>query len=304
MATGLPPSDDGDLAGILDLFDEDVYRGEITPTATTSAPRARCRGCERVHRRRAAGRSASTARSGSRASTADDWADYERFNRQLSSGRRRRGDLPLPRPRRRHARPVGPRAAARRAGRPRVHHRHHLRRHVAPRGVGVAGRGQRPLHAAARRRRRARLPGGRTSRRPAGGAVPGSGRGPAARRRRAGQRDGELGRGDPPGRPARLRRVHRDPVGGRERRRRVPPARRRRHHPLGARSRGRPQEARRIGRDQRHRLRRHRAPAHARRAGRTHASLSQVVEAMDAHLFTLGADGSTATSTGARTARR
>lgn len=31
MTTGLPPSDDGDLAGILDLFEEHVYSGAITP---------------------------------------------------------------------------------------------------------------------------------------------------------------------------------------------------------------------------------------------------------------------------------
>ena len=161
----------GRLEDILDLFDEDVYSGEITAdgryVGNSEVPRLeRYIGGEipagaehgafwesRIHR--------------------DDWADYERFNRQLLEGHRRRGHLPLPRPRRRHALPLGSRPAAARTRRPRVHHGHHLRRHVAPRGGGAAGAGQRSLHAAARRRRRARVPGRRAPRRPVGGAVPG-----------------------------------------------------------------------------------------------------------------------------------
>ena len=73
-------SDDGDLAGILDLFEEHVYAGEITPDGHYVAPLA-------------AGRrpSASSAASCPPAREPgefwesrihpDDWDAYERFNR-------------------------------------------------------------------------------------------------------------------------------------------------------------------------------------------------------------------------------
>ena len=127
----------GRLEDILDLFDEDVYSGEITADGhyigNSEVPRLqRYIGGEmppdvghgafwesRIHR--------------------DDWAGYERFNRQLLEGvdaevtYRFIGLDGVTRV------PVGSGAAAARAGRPRVHHRHHLRRHVAPRGRRPAG---------------------------------------------------------------------------------------------------------------------------------------------------------------------
>ncbi len=199
----------GRLEDILDLFDEDVYSGEITADGhyigNSEVPRLqRYIGGEmppdvghgafwesRIHR--------------------DDWAGYERFNRQLLEG----VDAEVT------YRFIGldgvtrflwDRARPRRGPDGRVFitgtisdvtSRHEVAARLA--------HGQRSLHAAARRRGRARLPGRGASRRPAGGAVPGARRRPAPRRRRAGQRDGELGRGDPPRRPAGLRRVHRDP---------------------------------------------------------------------------------------------
>ena len=103
-----------------------------------------------------------------------------------------------------------------------------------------AGRGERPVHAPAGRRRRARVPRARPSRRAPRGAVPGPRRRPAARRCDPRPGDGQLGGGAPPGRPPGLRRVQRRARRGPRCRRGVPPARRRRRHPLGARPRGGP----------------------------------------------------------------
>ena len=98
------------------------------------------------------------------------------------------------------------------------------------------------------------------------GAVPGTRCGPPAGRSGPRRRDGELGGRRAPRGPDRLRRV---PAGVRRRgggRRGVPADRRRRDHALGPRPRRHPPAARRHDRDQRHRLRRHGAAAHARRA--------------------------------------
>ena len=110
-------------------------------------------------------------------------------------------------PGRRHADPARPRAAAALGGRHPAGARLHLRRHAPRGGQRAAGRGERPLRAPARRRRRARLPGAIAARRQHPRAVPGPGRRPAARRSRPGRPDGELGRGGASGRPAGLRRL-------------------------------------------------------------------------------------------------
>ena len=193
----------GGLEDILDLFEEHVVRGrDHRPTAATSTTPGGRRlrallggaGARPARARRASGSRASTATTAptTSASTSACW-----------SGVGRRGDLPLHRPRRRHAPALGPRPPAPQARRPRARQRHHLRRHRAPREAARAGRGQRALHPAARRRRRARLPRRRLPRRALRGALPGPRRRPPARRRRAGPRDGELGRGGPPRRPRR-----------------------------------------------------------------------------------------------------
>ena len=98
-------------------------------------------------------------------------------------------------PRRRHARPPGPRAPARRAdGSVLIHGiiSDVTRREEADARLAEASdRFTQP----ARRRRRARLRRAGAARRRPPGAVPGPGRGPPARRRRARPGDGELGRG-------------------------------------------------------------------------------------------------------------
>ncbi len=85
MATGLTPSDDGDLAGILDLFEEHVYAGAITPDGRylhlAAGPR----------RERVLGgplpASAEDGRFWASRVHPDDREAYERFNERLVSGR-------------------------------------------------------------------------------------------------------------------------------------------------------------------------------------------------------------------------
>jgi diguanylate cyclase (GGDEF)-like protein len=84
MATELPPSDDGDLAGILDLFEEHVYAGAITPDGRylhlAAGPR---------RHRVLGGALPASAEDGhfwiSRVHP-DDREAYERFNAQLVAG--------------------------------------------------------------------------------------------------------------------------------------------------------------------------------------------------------------------------
>ncbi len=274
--------------GILDLFEELVYAGEITPDGHYidhssspmlerflggSVPDGMLAGAlweSRVH--------------------PEDVAAYEQFNRRLLRGEDAEVDLSPDRARRRHADPLGPRTPAAPRRRQRARPRDHLGRHGAPGGRRSPRRGERAVHRPARRRRRARLPRAGPSRRAPAGALPGTGRRPPAGRRRARRRDGELGRRGAPRRPAGVRRVQR---GARRRprgRRGVPADRRRRHHPLGPRPRRRPPrgdgtiEISGIVSDvtERRRMRAELAEAHA--------ALSRVVEAMDDHLYTLEVD--------------
>ena len=160
--------------------------------------------------------------------------------------------------------------------------------------AALAGRGERPLHAPAGRRRRARVPRARPSRRPPRGAVPGPRRRPAARRRDPGPRDDQLGGGAPPGRPPRLRRVQRRARRGRdadvEYRLRGADGVTRWVHDRAAVRRN-PDGTLEISGIVSDVTERRRMRAELARA---HASLSQVVDSMDAHLYTLrvDADGS------------
>ena len=276
--------------------------GHYVATSSVGAARA-------VPRRAGRRRAPSGASSGSRASTRDDWDAYERFNQRAAARRGRGGHVP---PGRRSTASRACCGIARGRGREAdgsvLITRHHLRRHLAPRGGGQAGGGQRPLHAPARRRRRARLPRLAHPGRPPGGAVPGPGRRPAARRRRARSRDGELGGRAPPRRPRRpTTRSTRALAAGEDADVEYRLRRRRRHHALGARPRARPPQPGRHDRGQRHRLRRHRAPPHARRAGARRTRRCRRSSTRWTPTCTRSAStptAATAPSTAARTARR
>ena len=197
-----------DLAGILDLFEELVYAGEVTPAGNyvhhSAGPTVeRFLGGSETHRRRALGRC------GSARVHADDRDEYDRFNLRLLRGEDAEVTYRLhgldgvtrilwdrARPRRRPDGSVLVRGIISDVTR-------------REEGDTAPGRGQRALHPPARRHRRARVPGAVASRRTHRGAVPGARRGPAAGRRRARRRDGELGRRPAPGGPGRLRGVQR-----------------------------------------------------------------------------------------------
>ena len=179
------------LAHILDLFEEHVYAGEITPDGRyvhhASAPTLEALiggplpdGAEagefwesRIH--------------------PEDWPSYEAFNRRLLRGEdaeatyRLVGIDGVTRVLRDRARP------RRKADGGDARRRHHLGHHRARGGGRPAGRGERPLHEPARRGRRARVPRARVPGREPRGALPGPRRRPPARRRRARPRDGRTG---------------------------------------------------------------------------------------------------------------
>ena len=170
-----------ELARILDLFEEYVYAGEITPDgryvhhasmSTDRGPDRRFRpaGCRRwtllgvAHRARGLG--------------------AVRGLQPLPAGRRgRRGDVSRGRPGRRHAGSARSRTPASPGRRQRPRRGHRLRHHRARRDRRPPRRGQRPLHQPPRRGRRARLPRAR-DRRPDAGVVPGPRWRPAAGRGR------------------------------------------------------------------------------------------------------------------------
>ena len=242
------------------------------PTAATSTMRRRhARGPDRrpAPRRHAAGDC------GSRASSRRTGAATKRSTSRLLRGEDAEATYRLVGIDGDHPRAARPRPATPQGRRRHVRRRHHLRHHRPRGGRRPSGRGERPVHQPARRRRRPCLSRDRDptaawrscSKAPAEIAC-WAARSPTPRWR--------TGMRGAPRRPRRLRHVQHGARARPGRRGHVPPHRCRRHHALGARSRRRPRAHGRHIRGERHRLGRDRAapprgrpaPQHARYADR------------------------------------
>ena len=137
---------DAQVAGILDLFEERVYSGEVTPDGHFVAGSSDAVGALYLGGAPPAG--VEWGEFWESRIHPDDWDGYSGFNQAAAARRGRRGQVPRRRRRRRHARHPGPRAAAAQGRRQRPRPGHHLRRLAARGGGRAPGGGERPLRPA------------------------------------------------------------------------------------------------------------------------------------------------------------
>ena len=132
-----------ELARILDLFEEYVYAGAITPDGryVHHASMSTIEGLIGGSTARRRGWTILGV-----AHRAADWAQYEAFNRSPAGRRGRRGDVSRGRAGRRHAGSARSGAPASPGRRQRARRGHHLRHHRARGDRSPPRRGQRPLH--------------------------------------------------------------------------------------------------------------------------------------------------------------